>query len=271
MKILNLLKIIIIAIIEGITEWLPISSTGHMIIFEEITDIKKIFVAGYAFYDLFLVVIQLGAVSAVFFKYFRQLNPIKSPNKQMVYRTWINIIACTIPAAIIGYFFDDLLFAKLYNIWVVALMLILYGIIFLFIDKLNFSKKEINIKTALIIGLFQVLALIPGTSRSGILIIAGILIFGDKIKATEFSFLGSIPIIVGASILKILKYQKDYQFVNSDLILLIIGMLVSFITSLLVLDKLIKFVRTKSLKIFGVYRIAIGIIIFLFYYSSFNI
>lgn len=261
LKIFNIIKIIIIAIVEGITEWLPISSTGHMIIVEKIIDIKNIFVNKEAFYDLFLVVIQLGAVSAVMVKYFMKLIPKKNSDNQSIYQNWLYIIVSTIPAALIGIIFDNILFSKLYNVLVVSIMLIIYGIIFLFIEKKKFKKQKLTIKTAFIIGLFQVLSLIPGTSRSGILIIAGIMVLGDKIAATEFSFLCSIPVIFGASLLKIIKYLAVYNFVNSDLILLIIGMLVSFIVSVFVLNKLVDFVSKKSLKFFGFYRIVLGITI----------
>lgn len=261
MKIFNIIKIIIIAIVEGITEWLPISSTGHMIIVERVMDIKSIFVNKDAFYDLFLVVIQLGAVSAVIIKYFSKIIPKKNSNNKLVYQNWLYIIVSTIPAALIGLIFDNILFSKLYNVLTVSIMLIIYGIVFLFIEKVKSKKQTLSIKNAFIIGLFQVLSLVPGTSRSGILIIAGILVLGNKIAATEFSFLCSIPVIFGASLLKIIKYLSVYSFVNSDVILLIIGMLVSFIVSVFVLNKLVNFVSKKSLKFFGFYRIALGIVI----------
>lgn len=260
MKIINLIKIIIIAIIEGITEWLPISSTGHMIIIEKYLKIKEIF-SNDNFYELFLVVIQLGAVCAVILKYFKNLNPLSQKNKNVIFSNWSYIIFSTIPVAIIGYFFDDLLFSKLYNSVVVAIMLIGYGIIFLFIDRINFKKRNINNKIAIFLGLFQILALIPGTSRSGIMIIAGIILLGDKVKATDYSFMCSIPIMLGASFLKIIKYLNNFKIINTDLVLLLMGMIIAFIVSKIILNKLIKFVEKKSLKGFGVYRIILGIII----------
>lgn len=260
MKIINLIKIVIIAMIEGITEWLPISSTGHMIIIEKYLKIKEIF-SNDNFYELFLVVIQLGAVCAVIIKYFKRLNPLRKDNKNLIFRNWCYIIFSTIPVAIIGYFLDDLLFSKLYNSAFVAIMLIGYGIVFLFIDKINFKKRNINIKIALFLGIFQILALIPGTSRSGIMIIAGIILLGDKVKATDYSFMCSIPIMLGASFLKIIKYLNNFKIINSDLLLLLIGMIIAFIVSKIVLNKLIKFVEKKSLKGFGIYRIILGIII----------
>ncbi len=260
MKIINLIKIIIIAIIEGITEWLPISSTGHMIIIEKYLKIKEIF-SNDNFYELFLVVIQLGAVSAVIIKYFKLLNPLEKENKKNIHTNWIYIIFSTIPVAIIGYFLDDLLFSKLYNSVIVSFMLIGYGILFLFIDKINFKKKNINYKIALLIGIFQILALIPGTSRSGIMIIAGIILLGDKVKATDYSFMCSIPIMLGASFLKIIKYLNNFKIINSDLVLLLIGMIIAFIVSKIVINKLMKFVENKSLKGFGIYRIILGFII----------
>lgn len=260
MNIINLIKIIIIAIIEGITEWLPISSTGHMILIEKYLKIKEIF-SNDNFYELFLVVIQLGAVCAVILKYFKSLNPLSQKNKNVIFSNWSYIIFSTIPVAIIGYFFDDLLFSKLYNSVVVAIMLIGYGIIFLFIGRINFKKRNINNKIAIFLGLFQILALIPGTSRSGIMIIAGIILLGDKVKATDYSFMCSIPIMLGASFLKIIKYLNNFKIINTDLVLLLMGMIIAFIVSKIILNKLIKFVEKKSLKGFGVYRIILGIII----------
>lgn len=262
-KILNLIKVILIGIIEGVTEWLPISSTGHMIIVEKIINMKDIFINKDAFYDLFLVVIQLGAVSAVIIRYFRKILPSKNSDNRVIFKNWLYIIISTIPVVIVGLVFDNILFSKLYNVIIVAVMLIVYGIIFLFIENKKFKKQELNIKTAFLIGLFQILALVPGTSRSGILIIAGIVVLGDKVAATEFSFLCSIPVIFGASFLKIIKYLSVYKFANSDLMLLIIGMLVSFGVSILVLNKLVNIVSKKSLKYFGVYRIILGIVIFI--------
>lgn len=261
-KICNLIKIIILAIIEGITEWLPISSTGHMIIVEKYLNVKKLF-NNLNFYDLFIVVIQLGAVCAVIIKYFNLLNPLNKNNKKEKYLNWIYIIITTIPAAILGFLLDDLIFEKLFNNVVVSIMLIAYGIIFLFIDKITFKKRTLNFKTALLIGFFQILSLVPGTSRSGIMIIVGIILLGDKVLSTEYSFMCSIPIILGASLLKTIKYLNNNKIILNDLILLLIGMIISFIISKIVLDKLIKFVKNKSLKSFGIYRIILGIIILL--------
>lgn len=263
MKVINLIKIIIIAIVEGITEWLPISSTGHMLLVEEYLKIKKIFIGGESFYELFLVVIQLGAVCAVIFKYFKTLNPFNKKNNNRVLKNWLFIIASTIPAAITGLIFDEMLFSKLYKSIVVGSMLIIYGIIFLFIEKREYKNKEMTIKRAFLIGLFQILALIPGTSRSGILIIAGIIILGNKVSATKYSFLCSIPIMFGASMLKIIKYGKINTFYSSDLLLLVIGMIISFIVSLIVIEKLLSFVRNHHLKGFGIYRIVLGTIVIL--------
>lgn len=261
-KIINIIKIIIMAVIEGITEWLPISSTGHMIIIEKYINVKNIF-NNLNFYNLFIVVIQLGAVFAVVSKYFKKLNPFKQNEKKETFQIWLYIVIATIPAGIVGFLFDDLLFTNFYHIIIVSTTLIFYGIIFLFIDKIKFKKQKLNLKTAFLIGIMQILALIPGTSRSGIMIIAGIIFLGDKTKATEFSFMCSIPIIFGASLLKIWKYLINDKIIITDLILLLIGMIIAYLTSKMIINKLIKYVENKSLKIFGIYRIILGILIFI--------
>lgn len=261
-KIINIIKIIIMAVIEGITEWLPISSTGHMLIIEKYLNVKHIFTIE-KFYDLFLVLIQLGAVFAVISKYFKKLNPFKQNERKENFQTWVYIVIATIPAGIVGFLFDDLLFTNFYHIIIVSITLIIYGIIFLFIDKIKLKKQKLNLKTAFLIGIMQILALIPGTSRSGIMIIAGIIFLGDKTKATEFSFMCSIPIIFGASLLKTYKYLINYKIIITDLILLLIGMIIAFIISKIILNKLIKYVEKNSLKNFGIYRIILGLLIFI--------
>ncbi|MEC9484497.1 MAG: undecaprenyl-diphosphate phosphatase [Candidatus Izemoplasma sp.] len=265
---IEVLKIMIIGIIEGITEWLPISSTGHMILADEWINMNM----SPSFRELFLVVIQLGAISAVGVLFFKKLNPfIKDKKERMnVIMTWLKIAFASLPVAVLGLLLDDWLTAKLYNYITVALMLIVYGVVFIVVEN-HMSDKKANItsietlpfKTAFLIGLFQVLALIPGTSRSGATIIGGLIVGASRFVAAEFSFFLSIPAMVGASLLKLYKYGFD--FTSDQIIALVVGMLVSFLMSIVAIRFLIGYVKKHDFKVFGYYRIALGIVVVVYF------
>lgn len=252
---MEIIKIIIYGILEGITEWLPISSTGHLILLKELMPLN----ISNEFWSLFEVIIQLGAVLAVLVLYFNKLKP----NKDNI-NTWKKIIISCIPAAIIGLLFDDVFERYFYNKISVAIALIIVGLLFIIIEKNNNKNiiAQITYKSALIIGLSQVIAAIfPGTSRSGSTIITALILGITREKATEFTFLMSIPVMIGASLLKLIKF--GFTFVNNEIFILLIGLLSAFITSLLVIKFLLNYIKKHDFSIFGVYRIILGIIILL--------
>ena len=252
---MEIIKIIIYGILEGITEWLPISSTGHLILLKELMPLN----ISNEFWSLFEVIIQLGAVLAVLVLYFNKLKP----NKDNI-NTWKKIIISCIPATIIGLLFDDVFERYFYNKISVAIALIIVGLLFIIIEKNNNKNiiPQITYKSALIIGLSQVIAAIfPGTSRSGITIITALILGITREKATEFTFLMSIPVMIGASLLKLIKF--GFTFVNNEIFILLIGLLSAFITSLLVIKFLLNYIKKHDFSIFGVYRIILGIIILL--------
>ena len=272
-EFIELLKAILFGIVEGITEWLPISSTGHMILLDEFVNLK----VSAEFYKLFEVVIQLGAILAVVIMYFKTICPwgfgkSKEETKDTL-NLWGKIIVACLPAAVIGILFDDWLDEHLYNSVVVSLTLIIYGIIFIVIESKNVGKrstkklKDITYKQALGVGGFQLLSLIPGTSRSGSTIIGGLLIGLERSVAAEFTFFLAIPVMVGASLLKLLKYILDVGFVfqTAELILLGVGCLVAFIVSILIIKFLMNYIRKHDFKVFGYYRIILGIIVLLYF------
>ncbi len=263
---LELIKSILFGIVEGITEWLPVSSTGHLILLNEFLKLE----VSEAFYEMYQVVIQLGAILAVIVLFFHKLNPF-SPKKdrKQKSRTWIlwaKVVVAVIPSAVIGLLLDDWMDAHFYNAWVVAAMLILYGIGFILVERRNKGKakkikntNEIDYRTALLVGAFQVLSLIPGTSRSGSTILGGILLGVSRVAASEFSFFMAIPTMLGASALKLLKFILDGFTANAlELGILAVGCVVSFVVSLLVIKALMKFVKNHSFASFGVYRIVLG-------------
>ena len=252
---MEIIKIIIYGILEGITEWLPISSTGHLILLKELMPLN----ISNEFWSLFEVIIQLGAVLAVLVLYFNKLKP----NKDNI-NTWKKIIISCIPATIIGLLFDDVFERYFYNKISVAIALIIVGLLFIIIEKNNNKNiiAQITYKSALIIGLSQVIAAIfPGKSRSGITIITALILGITREKATEFTFLMSIPVMIGASLLKLIKF--GFTFVNNEIFILLIGLLSAFITSLLVIKFLLNYIKKHDFSIFGVYRIILGIIILL--------
>ncbi len=272
--IIEIFKAILFGIVEGVTEWLPISSTGHMIL---LNDLIKLNVSE-EFYKLFEVVIQLGAIFAVVVMYFKVIFPYgfgKSKEEtKKTYNLWVKIIVACLPAAVIGILFDDLLDKYLYNSVVVALMLIIYGIIFIVIESKKVDKRKVNsihditYKQALGVGAFQLLSLIPGTSRSGATIIGGLLIGLERSVAAEFTFFLAIPVMAGASLLKLLKYIMEVGFVfNSlEILVLLTGSVVAFIVSILIIKFLLNYIRKHDFKVFGYYRIVLGVLVLLYFW-----
>lgn len=269
----EILVAIFLGIVEGLTEWLPISSTGHMILVENFIQLK----ASDAFKEMFFVVIQLGAILAVVMLYFNKLNPLSrkktSEERQDTMNIWFKVVVGALPAAILGFILDDWLEEHLYNYQTVAITLILYGILFIIIENRNRNKSdkitnfsELTYQTAFLIGMFQVLALIPGTSRSGATILGAIILGSSRFIAAEFSFFLSIPIMFGASALKLYKFGFDFQ--GLEIIILITGMVVAFVVSVIAIRFLMDFIKTNNFKVFGWYRIVLGIIVLSYYVSK---
>ena len=269
MFIIEMLKAVLFGIVEGITEWLPVSSTGHMILLDEFVKLK----VSAEFYEMFQVVIQLGAILAVILLFFHKLNPF-SPKKTVeqkkdTWTLWFKVIVAVLPSAVLGLLLDDWMDAHLYNYVVVAITLIVYGVAFLFVEKLNEKRpaqitdvNQIDYKTALLIGAFQCLSLIPGTSRSGSTILGAILLGVGRSAGAEFSFFLAIPTMLGASALKLLKFIMDGASAGAlELSALVVGCVVSLIVSLLVIKGLMEYVRKRSFSVFGWYRIALGALV----------
>lgn len=269
---LELLKAILFGIVEGITEWLPISSTGHLILLDELVQLK----VSEAFYEMFQVVIQLGAIGAVIVLFFHKLNPFslkKNPEKKrQTWQLWFKVVAAVLPSAVIGLLLDDWMDEHLYNYVVVAIALIVYGVAFLLVENRPKTGKEIrsvhsiDLRTALLIGAFQCLSLIPGTSRSGSTILGGILLGVSRGAASEFSFFLAIPTMLGASALKLLKFLLEGTGISGlEVGVLITGCIVSFVVSLLVIKGLMAYVKRHDFKPFGIYRIVLGIVVIIYY------
>jgi undecaprenyl-diphosphatase len=266
---LDIIKAIILGIVEGITEFLPISSTGHLILVNEFIKMSETT----QFTDMFNVVIQLGAIMAVVVLYFHKLNPL-SPKKTSVerYDTWIlwfKVIVAVLPSVVIGLMFNDWMDAHLMNWEVVSAMLLLYGILFIVIENRNANRQpqfsDLNLlsyRTAFIIGLFQLLSLVPGTSRSGATILGGILIGTSRYVATEFSFFLAIPTMFGASLLKVYKYfDHGGTFTTMQTTVLLVGMLVSFIVAYMAIRFLLNYIQHNNFKAFGWYRIILSVVV----------
>ena len=271
--ILEIFKAVLFGIVEGVTEWLPISSTGHLIILNEFVKLEM----SEAFYSMFEVVIQLGAILAVVVLFFQKLNPFSAQkNEQQKTRTWqlwFKVIVAALPSAVIGLLLDDWMDEHLYNYVVVALALVAYGFAFIYVERRNTgmtpgikSVYAIDYRTALLIGAFQCLALIPGTSRSGSTILGGILLGVSRGAAAEFSFFLGIPTMLGASLLKILNFlTSDVAATGLEVVVLLVGCVVSFVVSLLVIQSLMTYVRKHSFSAFGVYRIGLGIVVLVYF------
>ena len=269
---IEILKAVLFGIVEGITEWLPISSTGHLILLEKFIHLN----VTEAFYELFQVVIQLGAIGAVLVLFFQKLNPFSLKKtdiqKKNTWNLWLKVVIAVLPSAVLGLLFDDFLDEHLYNYITVALMLIVYGVAFLVVEKKVGHKlkiqdvQDIDYKTAFLIGTFQCLSLIPGTSRSGATILGAILLGVSRSAGAEFSFFLASPTMLGASALKLVKYVMDgVSMTNTELWVLITGCAVSFLVSLLVIKALMDFVRKHSFASFGYYRIALGALVLVYF------
>jgi undecaprenyl-diphosphatase len=273
MQILEIFKAIIIGIVEGITEWLPISSTGHMILVDELMQLD----VSPEFLELFLVVIQLGAISAVPVVFWDRLWPFSKntdkAQRAVILNRWIKVIIGVIPAAVLGLLLDDFLDTYLYNYVVVAIALIVYGIAFIIVEK-NKAEKDFAIKSiddmtyvdAVKVGVFQTLSLIPGTSRSGSTILGGIILGVSREASAEFSFFMAIPIMLGASGLKLLKFiLEGVDATGNEIMLLVVGIVVSFFVSVFVIRFLMDFLKRHDFKIFGYYRIALGALVIAYF------
>lgn len=268
---IEIIKAIVLGIVEGLTEWLPVSSTGHMILVDEFMALN----VSQAFMDMFLVVIQLGAILAVVVLNFDRLNPFTRRKtylqKRQTISLWLKVIVGCIPAAIIGLAFNDYMEEHFMNAYVVAFTLVLYGILFILVENYNKNRHpaitdidRLDYKTAIIIGFFQVLSLVPGTSRSGSTILGGILFGASRVVATEYTFFLAIPVMFGASALKLFKFGFNYSF--EEVVLLLVSMVVAFIVSIISIKFLLRYVRTNDFKAFGWYRIVLGLLVFAYFY-----
>ncbi len=268
---LEFLKTILYGIVEGVTEWLPISSTGHLILLKELMPLN----VTPEFWDMFEVVIQLGAILAVIVLFFRKLNPFdpgKNPAaKRRTWELWGKVVVAVLPAAVLGFLLDDWLSEHLYNYATVAITLIVYGVAFLLLERVPRRGRikrteDISYRTALCVGLFQCLSMIPGTSRSGATILGAMLLGLSRSTAAEFSFFLAIPTMIGASGLKLVKYLlSGVDMTGQELMILLVGSLVAFLVSLLVIRSLMNYVKRHSFAAFGVYRIALGILVLLYF------
>ena len=275
-EFLEILKVIFLGIIEGITEWLPISSTGHMILADEFIKLN----VSSGFKEMFLVVIQLGAILAVPVVFWKKLFPfgkgVDSAEKKRIWSLWFKVAVGVAPAAVLGFLLDDILDKHLYNYVVVSIALVVYGIAFILVEHFKKDKEyriesvyDITYKDALVIGAYQVLSLIPGTSRSGSTILGGMLTGVSRTASAEFSFFMAIPIMLGASGLKILKFiAGGYTATAYELVLLLIGISVAFVVSLVVIEFLMSFVKKHSFSSFGIYRIALGALVLIYFLAK---
>ena len=267
---IELLKAVLFGIVEGVTEWLPISSTGHLILLNEFLTLK----VSEEFQSMFDVVIQLGAILAVVVIYFHKLNPFSpkktQKQKMMTWQIWIKVLIGCLPAGVIGLLFDNWIDKTLYHWYVVALMLIVYGVLFIVVENYQKGKEprvtkfsQLTIPMILIIGVFQMLAMIPGTSRSGATIVGALMIGVSRSLAAEYTFFLAIPVMFGASLLKLVKF--GFNFTTIQLVVLLVGMVVSFAVSIVAIKFLMSYIRKNDFKVFGYYRIVLGVIVFLFF------
>ena len=271
---LDFIKVVILGIVEGITEWLPVSSTGHLLLADEFFNLA----GGKNFVDMFMVVIQLGSILAVVTLYFNKLNPFS--NKKTVsektnpWKMWLKVIAAVIPTGIAGILLDDFVDTYAHTWYVIASTLIIYGILFIVLENrknepvIN-SIEEMSYKTAFLIGCCQILSLIPGTSRSGSTILGAVFLGTSRFVAAEFSFFLAVPVMFGASALKILKFLSESGFNGADWGVLLTGTIVSYLVSLFAIKFLMNYIRKHNFKIFGWYRIILGIVVILFFSFKF--
>lgn len=269
MEQLELWKVIILGIVEGITEWLPISSTGHMLLLDDFISLNL----PEAFKEMFFVVIQLGAILAVVVVFWKQMWPFRFRERPVIQKSvfsmWFHVAAACIPAAVLGVLFDDFLEAHFGTPFTIAAMLIAYGAAFIAVENWNRHRTpkmssigDIDYKTALLIGCFQALAMIPGTSRSGATIVGALLLGVSRTAAAEFTFFLAVPTMLGASLLKLVKF--GFAFTSVELITLIVGMAVAFLVSIASIKFLMAYVRRHDFKIFGWYRIALGVVVIVY-------
>ena len=273
LKLLEFLKVIFLGIIEGITEWLPISSTGHMLLVDEFLQLS----ASDEFKEMFFVVIQLGAILAVVLLFWKKMWPFRlGENKRTVvvrkkvFSVWFKVIVACVPGAIVTLLFDDFIKAHLHTPFVIAAALIVYGVAFIVVEKRNRTCKpkigklsEIDYKTALLIGLFQVLSIIPGTSRSGATIIGALIIGVSRTAGAEFTFFLAVPVMFGLSFIKLLKF--GLAFTGTELAILLVGSVSAFLVSLFVIKFLMNYIKKHDFTVFGWYRIALGIVVMLYF------
>ena len=285
MSVIEVLKVLVFGIVEGFTEWLPISSTGHMILLDDLIHLN----VTDEFREVFMVVIQLGAILAVVLLYFKKLNPCVSMRslrerdmrgvwpvggvfgvKRHTMILWVKVVIACLPAAVVGIPLDDWMEAHLRSSYVVAATLILYGILFIVVENRNYGQRpavertgQISYKLALFIGLFQVLSLVPGTSRSGATILGAMVLGCSRSAAAEFSFFLGIPVMFGASLLKLVKF--GFGFTAAEVFILIFGMVVAFLVSVYSIKFLMSYIRRNDFKLFGYYRIALGIVVLLYF------
>lgn len=273
MELIEFLKVVVLGIVEGFTEWLPISSTGHMILVDNIIHLN----VTESFMSMFRVVIQLGAIFAVVELYFRKLNPFDSrkteKQKRETWQLWLKVAVACIPAMLSGLLLDDWMDEHLYNGYVVSAMLIVYGILFIILENKNQYTEfpiqragQISYLTALYIGLFQVLALIPGTSRSGATILGAMLLGCSRSTAAEFSFFLGVPVMFGASLLKLVKFGFD--FTGLEIFYLVLGMLIAFVVSVYSIKFLMGYIKRNDFKLFGYYRIVLGVVVLAYFTVS---
>ena len=267
---IEILKTILIGIVEGITEWLPVSSTGHMILLEEFVHLNMT----EEFMEMFNVVIQLGEIFAVSVLFFPKLWPFTTKEKGWIkkdtWMMWFKVIAGVLPAAVLGILFDDTLTAMFYNYQTVAIMLIVYGVLFIVVEKWNKRRKprvrkleDVTFGTAFLIGMFQVLSLIPGTSRSGATILGALILGCSRYIGAEFSFFMAIPVMFGASFLKMVKF--GFALTGPEITILAVGMISAFVVSMLSIKFLMNYVKKHDFKVFGYYRILLGVIVLAYF------
>lgn len=271
MNFIEVIKVIILGIVEGITEWLPISSTGHMLLVDEFLHLDM----SEAFKEMFFVVIQLGAILAVVIIFWQKMWPFRWKQQKLIIRKpvfvmWFKVLAAFIPSAVAGLFLDDILEAYFGTPAIIASMLILYGILFIVVENWNKRRTprvetlaDITYQTAFLIGLFQVLSLIPGTSRSGATIIGGLIVGVSRVAAAEFTFFLAVPTMLGASVYKLAKFGFDFTL--TEIITLVVGMVVAFFVSVFVIKFLMSYIKKHDFKVFGWYRIVLGLILLVYF------
>lgn len=276
-SLIELIKVIIIGIVEGISEWLPISSTGHMLLVDEFIKMD----VSPEFKEMFMVVIQLGAILAVVIVFFQKMWPFDFGHKEDgegiikkdVFSIWVKVVVACIPGAIVTLLFDDYIEAHLKTPTVISIALIFYGIVFLVVENRNKKREakihtlsDITYKTAFIIGLFQVLSIIPGTSRSGATIIGALLIGVSRVAAAEFTFFLAVPVMFGLSLIKVLKF--GFAYTSAEIVILLVGVVVAFAVSLVVIKFLMSYIKKRDFKLFGWYRIVLGVFMLTYFIAA---